>query len=93
MHQIAGRTEVAVLTATVGTIQQQLARQSAEDASRDRLLALTRQQQLESMLTGAKIDYYRRPTGSGHAYVCELVNQVNALRRQNNLPQLDPCRP
>lgn len=88
---VASRQEVAAVTATVGSIQAQLSRQAAEDASRDKLLALTRQQQLEGMLAGARNDYRKAPSQSARAYVCELILQVDALRRQNGLPQIPPC--
>lgn len=88
---LAGRVEVAQLTTQFQAIQGQMSRQAAQDAIRDRELAAVRQQQLESMLAGARADYAKAPTISGHAYVCALITQIDTIRLQSRLPPIPPC--
>lgn len=89
---VASREEVAAVVTTLGTVQAQVAKQAAQSAATDKLLALTRQQQLEGMLSEARNDYRKAPSPPARAYVCELIAQVDALRRQNGLPQIPPCQ-
>lgn len=83
--------QVAGLTATIQGIQQQNARQAREDAARDKLLAATRQQVLESLLSGAQNDFRHSPNVSTKTYMCSLINQIDRLRAVNQLPPLPPC--
>lgn len=88
---LASREEVAAVTTTLQQIQGQLARQGAQDTTRDKELAVVRQQQLETLLAGARADYAKSPTSSGRIYLCTLINQVDVIRIANRLPVIPPC--
>jgi len=85
------QVQVAGLTATIQGIQQQNAVQAREDANRDRLLAATRQQILESLLLSAQNDYRHAPNMSTRTYICSLINQIDQARAVNRLPPIPPC--
>lgn len=83
--------EVAQLAEALRGIQRQNAEQVRADASNTKLIIGTRQQLLESLLSGARNDYRKYPTQSSRAYICDLTSQIDQLRKFNGLPPMPPC--
>lgn len=81
--------QIAGLTQALKGLQAQQVEQARQDAARDRLLAATRQQELEGLLFSAQAQMPKNM--ATRAYICNLIDQIDQVRAVNHLAPMPPC--